>query len=515
MKDWRITQIAWNSTRFFIDDVNVFGETIAVSSVASLNEEGNLWKTDKDIVRNRVEHMKYLREHIKLIIKSGEGYNLEFKESPSDRIAKDICAFSNANGGTILLGVTDDCVIKGITITNKLKSQIQDIGRNMDPPVILDVEGFENILVVEVTEGTRKPYSTSGRFYLRIGANSQQLKREEIRRFFQEEGMILFDEKINTRFDIENDFNTRSFGTFLERAGISPVIGKQHILENLFLLEGRHLKNAGVLLFCQRIGKFHPQATITCILYRGDTKYKILDRKEFDTDMLSNFNSATIYLHSKLNTEYIIKGGPREEKLELPENALREGLLNAIAHRDYFVTGANILVEIFSDRVMITNPGGLVKGLRKEDLGKKSLSRNNLLFGLMQRMDLVEKAGTGILRMNMAMEKYGLKKPEIETDDNWFSIVFKRPNLQRESMESRRGKTRKETSEETSEETSNKTSNIIINLMRANPEITAKQISHEIGITSRAVEMQLSKLKETGKVKRVGSTKSGCWEVVE
>ncbi|MBA3046686.1 MAG: winged helix-turn-helix transcriptional regulator [Euryarchaeota archaeon] len=449
--------------------------------------------------------MKYLREHIKLIIKSGEGYNLEFKESFSDRIAKEMCAFSNANGGTILLGVTDDGVIKGISITNKLKSQIQDIGRNLDPPVILDVEGLENILVIEVPEGTRKPYSTNGRFYLRIGANSQQLKREEIRRFFQDEGLILFDDKTNMRFDIDDDFNAQSFEIFLELAKISPVIGKQHILEYLFLVEGKHLKNAGVLLFCQRIEKFLPQATITCVLYQGDTKYKILDRKEFDMDMLSNFNSATIYLHSKLNTEFIIKSGPREERLELPENALREGLLNAIAHRDYFVTGANILVEIFSDRVMITNPGGLVKGLRKEDLGKKSLSRNNLLFGLMQRMDLVEKAGTGILRMNLAMEKYGLKKPEIETDDNWFTIVFKRPNPQRKNM-----KTRKGPSEETSEETSNK----IINLMRANPKITAKQISHEIGITSRAVEMQLSKLKGRGKIKRVGSTKSGCWEVV-
>lgn len=112
---------------------------------------------------------------------------------------------------------------------------------------------------------------------------------------------------------------------------------------------------------------------------------------------------------------------------ELPEKVLREGLLNAIAHRDYFISGANILVDIFSDRVEITNPGGLVKGLKREDLGKRSLSRNNLLFGLMQRMELVEKVGSGIVRMERGMEKYGLKGPRFDINDNWFTIIFDRP----------------------------------------------------------------------------------------
>lgn len=96
---------------------------------------------------------------------------------------------------------------------------------------------------------------------------------------------------------------------------------------------------------------------------------------------------------------------------------MREALLNAIGHRDYFVT-TSIFVEVYSDRLEITNPGGLVKGLNKRDLGKKSLPRNNLLFGLMQRMNLVEKAGTGIKRMQEAMESYKLELPKIEIDKN-------------------------------------------------------------------------------------------------
>lgn len=110
----------------------------------------------------------------------------------------------------------------------------------------------------------------------------------------------------------------------------------------------------------------------------------------------------------------------------MPEEALREALLNAIAHRDYFVTGVNILGEIFSDRLEIANPGGLVKGLTIKDLGKRSLSRNNLLFGLLQRMALVEKVGSGIIRMKNAMKEYGIKGPRFDINENWFTIIFNR-----------------------------------------------------------------------------------------
>ena len=91
-----------------------------------------------------------------------------------------------------------------------------------------------------------------------------------------------------------------------------------------------------------------------------------------------------------------------------------------------YMTGSNIIIEIFTDRLEITNPGGLVKGLKYEDLGKKSLSRNNLLFGLMQRMGLVKKVGSGIIRMRNEMKKYNLHKPQFDISDNWFTIIFKR-----------------------------------------------------------------------------------------
>ncbi|HIE27872.1 TPA: winged helix-turn-helix transcriptional regulator [Candidatus Poribacteria bacterium] len=243
-------------------------------------------------------------------------------------------------------------------------------------------------------------------------------------------------------------------------------------------------------------------ATITCVLFQGRDKYKILDQKEFEGDLYSNYQDAFTYLQSKLNTEYIIKGGPREEKLELPKSALREAILNAIAHRNYFLN-ANIQVYIFSNRAEITNPGGLPPGMSYFDLGKKSMPRNFLLFGLMQRMGLAEKVGTGILRMNHAMEEYNLEKPVMEVDENWFTIIFKRPELEKESFEGRE------------KSTPQKTTQKILGVIKENPNITRKELASIIGISEDGIKYHIANLKSMGVLERIGPDKGGYWRIVD
>ncbi len=109
--------------------------------------------------------------------------------------------------------------------------------------------------------------------------------------------------------------------------------------------------------------------------------------------------------------------------LELPDEALREAIINSIVHRDYR-SPANIQIFIFFDRVEIHNPGGLVAGLKLSDLGKRSVPRNPLLFSVFYRMDLVEHIGSGLKRIRDSMEKHGLKEPSIDADENWFLMTF-------------------------------------------------------------------------------------------
>jgi len=210
-----------------------------------------------------------MNSELEFLINQDEGYNLEFKESVSGSLAREICAFANANGGKIVVGVSNDKKIKGVSDVNTAKSKIQDYARNMDPSFSVTMHMLDDVLVVNVPEGKKKPYSVNGKFYLRKGPNSQQLNREEIRGLFREEGFIRFDETPNKKFEFDNDFDRHKFKTFLDRAHISEVLDQKKILENLLLIENGKMKNAGVLLFCHRITKFFFGATIKCVLFRG------------------------------------------------------------------------------------------------------------------------------------------------------------------------------------------------------------------------------------------------------
>src|SRR3989344_7144154 len=143
------------------------------------------------------------------LVKTGEGYTIEFKEDIGSNLGKEICAFANASGGKIILGVKDDGTIRGYNLTNHDKSQIQDIARNMDPAFHVIIEQVLDLAIIYIPEGKEKPYTANGHFYLRQGTNSQQLKREEIRSLFQKENLIRFDRKANPDFDMERDFDNK------------------------------------------------------------------------------------------------------------------------------------------------------------------------------------------------------------------------------------------------------------------------------------------------------------------
>jgi ATP-dependent DNA helicase RecG len=119
-------------------------------------------------------------------------------------------------------------------------------------------------------------------------------------------------------------------------------------------------------------------------------------------------------------------GEPRRREIpEIPYEALREAIINATAHRDYFKKGTNIMVEMFDDRIDITNFGGLAKGLNPEDFGKKSVLRNPNIANLLHRAGYIEKMGTGINKMKNLISKAGLPPIKFEFD-NFFTVTFKR-----------------------------------------------------------------------------------------
>ena len=357
---------------------------------------------------------------------------------------------------------------------------------------------MDDLLVIHVSEGERKPYSVNGQFFMRVGANSQQLKRDEIRDFFQKENLVLFDNQPNIDFNLSKDFDEHKFKNFLGLAKIKSNTDEKQILKNLFLLDGKRMKNAGVLFFCYNITKFFISATISCVLYQGTNKTIILDKKEFDADIVSNYNNALVYTISKLNTNYII-GRERKEQLELPEKALREAIINAVVHRDYFSTG-HIQIDIFLDRIEISNPGGLVKGLAEKDFGKVSLPRNPLIMDLMLRINKVEKIGSGIGRIKDSMKLFGLDVKFEST--GFFTVILRRVS------------TPQVTPQDTPQVEFTELEKKMLLEIQTNSQISRNELAIRLGISSDTVKEYIEKLKSKNAVRRVGKTSAGHWEIL-
>lgn len=184
--------------------------------------------------------------------------------------------------------------------------------------------------------------------------------------------------------------------------------------------------NTGILFFAKDPCKFFPSVYVDAVVFKGTERVDVIDRKTFKSGLFENLNSARIYLQEHLNVRYEYKENWRRENIyELPINALREAVANALMHRDYFITGANITISIFDDRVEVTSPGGLPRPLTLKDLGKVSKRRNEIIADLFSRLDFVEKLGTGISKMRNWMKEYGLKIPVIESN-GFFTVTFKR-----------------------------------------------------------------------------------------
>ena len=128
-------------------------------------------------------------------------------------------------------------------------------------------------------------------------------------------------------------------------------------MDNLHLTKYGKMTHAGAWLLCDDITRYTLQSHVTCAMFRGTTKTYILDRKDFAVDLYAIYEDVMAYLQAKLNTALIPHARGRDERLELPEDALREALVNASAHRDYRST-ANVQLYIFYDRLEIVTPDG-------------------------------------------------------------------------------------------------------------------------------------------------------------
>ena len=361
------------------------------------------------------------------MIARGESATAEFKRSLTKDVGRELCAFANAGGGAVLLGVSDVGRILGVADHNRLKSRVLNTARSADPPIEVEVDSVGEVLRVVVPPQKRKPYSFGGRFFMREGASSQQMSNAEVEELFYAAGRLHFDRKPCPDFSVENDLDDETWARFSRRGKIPEAMDRMAALRNLGLLDSEdRMTYAGAWLLAGDIRRFTTAAHVSCALFMGTEKVRILDRRDFHGDVPTMVDDAVAWILTKINVEFIIKHVRREERPELPEEALREAVANAVAHRDYRST-ANVQIYVFKDRIEIVSPGGLPAGMTEADLGAKSMPRNPLLFGMLYRMDVVENIGSGIRRIRDFCIEHGVAEPVIDVSDHWVTVTFPRP----------------------------------------------------------------------------------------
>ena len=343
-----------------------------------------------------------------------ESQQLEHKKSFGKEAIISLVAFANTDGGKVVIGVEDSGRVCGVELANEtVQKYLNEIKQatypQLFPKVFIEDRGDKKILILEISEFPVKPVACKGRYYKRVQNSNHILSVEEIVDLQQQSLSVSFDAypaKISLK-ELDKELIERFF-LRVNGGGRMSLAGSVAVnLTKLGLLRDGQVSIAAKLLFGDperkiRIGRFKSEATI-------------IDDNVVDAPLFSAVEQAMVFIKKHINLSYNFDGSlQRKERWQYPIEALRELLLNAVVHRDY-KNLSDIIVKIFDDRIVFTNPGTLYGQLKVEDLQRDDYTssiRNKLIAEAFYLTGDIEKYGTGFVRIREYMRDY----PEVGLD---------------------------------------------------------------------------------------------------
>jgi ATP-dependent DNA helicase RecG len=393
------------------------------------------------------------------IIKNGESSGVEFKRDTIDNraLAKEIVAFANLAGGRIFLGVEDEGSISGITRPN-LEEWVMSACRDKIRPelipyfeIIRDVEPGKDVAVVLVDRGWSVHnlwHNNHRNYYIRVGSQSREASPEELERIFQQRGAFRLEVRPVSGSSLK-DLDLRRLRDYFVGIRQQDVPGDEEteewerlLLNTEIMAEENHHKAvtaAGLLLFGLNPNRFLPQAGIDAVAYPGKEKdYTAKERSALRgaMTMLHYANKKEImesglveeaiyFVRRSTNVKtYLEDGIRRKDRWDYPEEVVREAVVNALVHRDYLLSGTNIELSIYSDRLEITSPGRLPNGITPDRMrtGCRA-SRNQLIKDVMRDYGYLEHMGMGIPRKIIkGMLQHNGTEPDLIEDGESFTL---------------------------------------------------------------------------------------------
>jgi len=386
------------------------------------------------------------------IVGNGENSGVEFKrdEVTNHHLAKELVAFSNLRGGMVLLGVEDEGGISGITRPD-LEQFVMNACRDKIRPAIIpffeivrEVERGKDVAIVSVPRGFDVHslwHDNRNTYYIRVGTQSREPSPEELGRLFQQRGSIRAEMRPVSGATLDNLDRRRLRDYFRIRQQPAPPdedeAGWRTLLVNTEIMSDEGVTVGGMLLFGKTPNRFLPQAGIDAVAFPGTEKdYAARERAALRGPMtpLLDANGAVVesglveqaldFARRNTPVTAVLENGRNIERPTYPTEALREGIVNALIHRDYLLSSTDIELAIYSDRLEIISPGRLPNGITPERMraGTRA-ARNELLKEVMRDYRYLEHMGMGIPRKIIAgMQKHNHTTPELIEDQERFIL---------------------------------------------------------------------------------------------
>jgi ATP-dependent DNA helicase RecG len=414
---------------------------------------------------------------------------------------------ATGRGGLILIGITSEGQISGAPIDEaSLEKWTAQIALATEPAVAVDGEihyaGEKRVAVLAIPEMPIKPVAVNGRCYKRLGPHNHLLTAAEIAELhalttgrswdslpvesatFKELDPIKIEKYIETA-------NAR------HRRKIDKNESPFAILDKLHLIRNGKLTNAAILLFGREPQVFFPQAKIKAGRFKSETV--IVDDAEIGGTLIEQIDAAFAFIQRHLAVKLVITGQPqREEVWEYPLGALREGLINAITHRDYAATAtATTQVRIYDDNLLIWNPGNLPLNLRLDDLKRKhqSVLRNSLIGAIFYDLGYIERWGSGTNRIVEECRSLHLPDPEWR-ENQGLMLTFRKDVFTEENLREM--------------DITERQLQAVLHVKK-NRRITNQQYQELLGVKKRTASEDLHELEAKGILERVGSTGKGTY----
>lgn len=383
-------------------------------------------------------------EKIKQLITEGESTNLEFKTTTAKlkNACETLCAFANAKGGMVLIGVKDDGSVIGQEVTDSTRVEISNFIAKFEPPITMAVKYIliksnKHIIAMSVENNNSSiPYTFEGRAFWRLESTTQRMPQQRYNELLLDHANKLepWDVKVANQItidDLDGDEIIKTLDESIERGRTDSKYATKNINEALLrlkLTKNKDLLNAAGVLFCRDAESDFPQCLIRLVRFKGLEKGHIIDSKRIYGNAFQLMEEANLFIarHMSIASEFIPGKLARTEHPEYSLRAVREALVNAICHRDYTNIGGSIGVMMYDNRLEISSYGRLPTGISISDLlmAHESIPRNEKITHIMYKRGIIESVGMGTQEMIEECRKIGAPEPEYFEKGNTFVVVF-------------------------------------------------------------------------------------------